>query len=191
MDDNYQRFSQVVHIDLSSFVPFKFPRSRVLKCPVELAISSSKKNFLSNYEAASDLRRRYSNFSATINTKCHSGQYSVVMWRKPEALANYFSNVFSSEYSDSWHSTNSPMSVNVTLYCLCLSKKLHPSTTEPYDGIPQLVYKKCHAFLSKPLTIMFNLSFLTGDLPKLWKHAIVTAIQKSPNSNLLSNFPTD
>ncbi|KAK6027792.1 hypothetical protein OSTOST_06175, partial [Ostertagia ostertagi] len=104
------------------------------------------------------------------------------MWRKPRTLANYFSNVFSLEYSDCWQLDYLPYVSECCTDCVfhphtvsAILKKLHPSTTEPYDGIPQLVYKKCHASLSKPLSIMFNLSFLTGDLPKLWKHAIVTS----------------
>lgn len=66
--------------------------------------------------------------------------------------------------------------------------RLNPSTSKPCDGISQIVYKRYHHSFSKPLAYLFNLSLLLGDIPQMWKEAIVTAILKTPGTNLLKKF---
>lgn len=66
--------------------------------------------------------------------------------------------------------------------------KLKPSCSEPYDGISQIIFKKCRAALSKPLAQIFNMSFFHGEVPYLWKQAIVTALPKTSRSCSVTNF---
>lgn len=116
---------------------------------------------------------------------------------KAEALGRYFASVFSTYVSSETRKqiTESgtrrfgmskiyfhPEEVSSVL------KKLNPSPGEPYDGIPQIVYRRCYKSLSKPLSFIFNISFLLGDVPQLWKEALVTPIPKVSENNLLSNF---
>ncbi|EYC16215.1 hypothetical protein Y032_0034g2863 [Ancylostoma ceylanicum] len=67
-------------------------------------------------------------------------------------------------------------------------KRLKPSLTETYDGIPQIVYRKCATSLAKPLTHIFNISMLLGEVPTTWKHAIVTAIPKNGRAKSAPEF---
>ena len=46
------------------------------------------------------------------------------------------------------------------------------------DGIHGMVLKSCAPSLAKPLTIMFNISFVTGIIPDDWKLASVVPIHK-------------
>ncbi|KAK6023132.1 hypothetical protein OSTOST_11146 [Ostertagia ostertagi] len=58
-------------------------------------------------------------------------------------------------------------------------KTLKCSTSATFDGIPQIIYKKCAISLYKPLAMIFNASLLFNEVPSLWKESIVTAIPKS------------
>ncbi|KAK6764801.1 hypothetical protein RB195_024937 [Necator americanus] len=115
---------------------------------------------------------------------------------KANALALHFASVFSSECSN-----NTPEIVGIgpiQQQCRAIFfhpsdiykylKSLKPSVSETYDGIPPIVYKECAATLCCPLAHIFNISMLLGEVPEVWKSAIVTAIPKSPGTNLLSNY---
>ncbi|KAK6743381.1 hypothetical protein RB195_010563 [Necator americanus] len=71
---------------------------------------------------------------------------------------------------------------------LTVLKRLNPSFTRPYDGIPQIVYQKCADVLCLPLAHIFNASLIFSEVPNIWKEALITAIPKKSNSNALSNF---
>ncbi|EYC02018.1 hypothetical protein Y032_0102g3432 [Ancylostoma ceylanicum] len=68
--------------------------------------------------------------------------------------------------------------------------KLKPSTADSFDGIPQIVYKKCALALYKPLTHIFYISLLLGEVPDLCETAIITFIPKlSPAMHVLNFTP--
>uniref|UniRef100_W6NRX8 RNA-directed DNA polymerase (Reverse transcriptase) domain containing protein n=1 Tax=Haemonchus contortus TaxID=6289 RepID=W6NRX8_HAECO len=62
------------------------------------------------------------------------------------------------------------------------------SASEPFDGLPQILFKECHTSLCKPLARLFNISFLLGEVPGLWKNAIVTAIPKQLEATKVSEY---
>lgn len=65
---------------------------------------------------------------------------------------------------------------------------LKDSSSIPFDGIPQIVFKKCAKNLCKPLSMIFNISFMFHTVPSMWKEALVTPIPKVANSNTLLNY---
>ena len=67
-------------------------------------------------------------------------------------------------------------------------KHLKPSLSEPYDGIPQVVYKECADVLCVPLAHIFNISMILGEVPQLWKEALVTAIPKCSPATSVSDY---
>ncbi|VDL64430.1 unnamed protein product [Nippostrongylus brasiliensis] len=117
---------------------------------------------------------------------------------KAEALGKYFSSVFTADDVTSSSNLRHPNSPSETVACndiyfhpteiSSLLQQLKPSLSIPIDGIPQIVYKKCHYSLSKPLSYLFNLSFYYGEVPQLWKQAIVTPIPKCSNASQVSDF---
>ncbi|EYC41325.1 hypothetical protein Y032_0573g156 [Ancylostoma ceylanicum] len=115
---------------------------------------------------------------------------------KAEALGEYFASVFAPASShESFRTvgiTGPFFSCNNIIFhpdeVAIILKNLKPSSSELYDGIPQIVYRKCASTLSKPLTHLLNLSMYFGEVPNLWKEAIVTAIPKSPTANLVTEF---
>ncbi|VDL73217.1 unnamed protein product [Nippostrongylus brasiliensis] len=118
---------------------------------------------------------------------------------KARALASHFASVFSVEdrslpvYSGEAEQTQYDVLEEFDILfqpheiSLILSS-LKPSITEPFDGIPPIVYKRCHKSLSLPLSYVFNASFIDGEVPSLWKHAIVVPIPKSSKASHLSEF---
>ena len=63
---------------------------------------------------------------------------------------------------------------------LLLLKDINPSKTAGPDGIHGMVLNNCASTLAKPLTIMFNISFVTGSgsIPNEWKLASVVPEHK-------------
>ncbi|KAK6755578.1 hypothetical protein RB195_014133 [Necator americanus] len=115
---------------------------------------------------------------------------------KTKAPAMHFANVFSSNCSDTIpeivgigpvQQQCSNMFFHPTDIYIHL-KSLEPSVSETYDGIPPIVYKECAAILSPPLAHIFNISLSLGEVPQVWKNAIVTVIPKSPGASTYTNL---
>ncbi|EYB97204.1 hypothetical protein Y032_0142g2297 [Ancylostoma ceylanicum] len=113
---------------------------------------------------------------------------------KADALGKYFASVFQDNPNNS-----PPTSFLSSIGHKCSEllihpeetlrflKNLKPSTTESFDGIPQIVYKKCALALYKPLTHIFNISLLLGEVPDLWRNAIITPIPKVSETKYVSD----
>ena len=71
---------------------------------------------------------------------------------------------------------------------LLLLKDINPSKAAGPDGIHGMVLKNCAPSLAKPLTIMFNISFVTGIIPDDWKLASVVPIHKKDEKGSVRNY---
>lgn len=115
---------------------------------------------------------------------------------KAEALAGFFVSVFNSgperTSCDFLNETMNSDSMHDLLIrprdVLRVLKTLKKSTSATFDGIPQIVYKKCANSLCKPLSIIFNISLMFNEVPSIWKEAIITAIPKDNSARCLSSF---
>ena len=56
------------------------------------------------------------------------------------------------------------------------------------DQIPSRIYKIASDILAYPLSLIFNVSMCTGEVPKDWKEANITAIFKKGSRTLPSNY---
>ena len=70
---------------------------------------------------------------------------------------------------------------------LLLLKDINPSKTAGPDGIHGMVLKNCASTLAKPLTIMFNISFVTRSIPNEWKLASVVPVHKKYEKGSVEN----
>ena len=69
-----------------------------------------------------------------------------------------------------------------------LLKDINPSKTAGPDGIHGVVLKNCSSTFSKPLTIMFYLSFVTGSIPNKWKLFSVVPVHKKDKKGSAKNY---
>ncbi|MCP4460429.1 MAG: reverse transcriptase family protein, partial [Cytophagales bacterium] len=67
-------------------------------------------------------------------------------------------------------------------------KKLNASKAAGPDGIHGKVLKSCAGSLAYPLSILFNLSFVTGCIPPDWKLASVVPVFKKDDKNSVENY---
>ncbi|EYC03347.1 hypothetical protein Y032_0094g2706 [Ancylostoma ceylanicum] len=152
--------------------------------------SSSSMTRLHNY-----VRHRIKPKTALSVLTDQLGRNCATDYDKAEALAQYFASVFSTESDSDVHSPN-PIPVvhscNDVFFhpteIYKLLKALKPSFSECYDGIPQVVYQKCADTLCKPLADLLNLSLHFGEVPTVWKEAIVTPIPKNSIANSVTDF---
>lgn len=117
--------------------------------------------------------------------------------QKAEAFAVYFSSIFSASnmtgvmpsisFSDRPHHRLSSIIFDHKDVMKYL-QALKDSSSIPFDGIPQIVLKKCAKNLCEPLSMSFNISFMFHTVPSMWKEALVTPIPKVANSNTLLNY---
>ena len=56
------------------------------------------------------------------------------------------------------------------------------------DGIAGIVLKKCASNLSYPMSILFDISFSTGQLPSDWKLANVVPVHKKGDKSNVENY---
>ena len=71
---------------------------------------------------------------------------------------------------------------------LLLLKDINPSKTAGPDGIHGMVLKNCASTLAKPLTIMFNISFVTGSIPNEWKLASIVPVHEKNEKGSVENY---
>ena len=67
-------------------------------------------------------------------------------------------------------------------------KSLPNKLSRTPDGLPALLLKKLAFGLSEPLCSLFNVSFNSGELPKIWLTAEVTAVYKKGLASNASNY---
>lgn len=56
------------------------------------------------------------------------------------------------------------------------------------DSISARILKECVQELSPPLTLLFNLSFISGKVPSLCKKANVTPVYKADANDVVENY---
>ena len=71
---------------------------------------------------------------------------------------------------------------------LLLLKGVNSSKAAGPDGIHGLVLKNCAAALCKPLTFLFNISFVTGCIPDEWKLASIVPVHKKADKGSVENY---
>ena len=59
-----------------------------------------------------------------------------------------------------------------------LLRNINPSKTAGPGSIHGTVLKNCASILAKPLSIMFNISYITGSIPNDWKLASIVPVHK-------------
>ena len=57
-----------------------------------------------------------------------------------------------------------------------LLKNLDPNKAQGPDEIHGKILKNCYSSLSKPLSMLFQLSYNTGTIPRKWKEANVVPV---------------
>ena len=72
-----------------------------------------------------------------------------------------------------------------TAQITCLLKNLDSNKAHGPDGIHSNILKKCYSSLSKPLAILFQLSYDTGTIPRKWKQANVVPVHKKKAQKLV------
>ena len=109
----------------------------------------------------------------------------------------HFNELFFNQYSlESKYDTEIDMESNDRFFdvkfheldVLLLLKNINPSKTAGPDGIHGMVLKNCASTLAKPLTIMFNISFVTGSIPNECKLASVVPVHKKYEKGSVENY---
>ena len=137
-----------------------------------------------NVEDSSDMSLISKKFWKYVKSKCKSSRIPETMkfgdqFRyKPLDQANMFNTYFFSQFSN-----RSSYDIEVDLRndhhkfndlefhaldVLLILKQTNSSKAAGPDGIDGMILKNCAASLAKPLTIMFNTSYVSGIIPEEW-----------------------
>ena len=66
-------------------------------------------------------------------------------------------------------------------------QKLNPRKAIGTDGVPSRILKNFASQLSKPLSVLFNLSFKLGRVPSIWKQANIAPVHKDGEKELVEH----
>ena len=156
-----------------------------------------------NVEDESDTSLISKKFWKYVKSKTNSTRIPETVWyknkfrSKPIDQANLFNEFFSDQFSlESKYDIEIDMESNDQFFdvkfheldVLLLLKDINPSKTAGPDGIHGMVLKNCASTLAKPLTIMFNISFVTGSIPNEWKLASVVPVHKKDEKGSVENY---
>lgn len=67
-------------------------------------------------------------------------------------------------------------------------KSINPGKAAGPDGIHGEILKKCAVSLAKPLSMLYNISFVTGCIPNDWKLATVVPVHKKDDKGDVENY---
>ena len=147
-----------------------------------------------NVEDESDTSLISKKFWKCVKSKTNSTRIPKTVWyknqvrSKPIDQANLFNEFFFDQFSlESKYDIEIGMESNDRFFdvnfheldILLLLKDINPSKTSGPDGIHGMVLKNCASTLAKPLTIMFNISFVTGSIQNEWKLVSVVPVHKT------------
>ena len=113
---------------------------------------------------------------------------------KAEVLANQFSSVYTIEPDKNFPAPNSPqreMVEDIVINMATVENKLASLKTNKSsgpDGIHPRVLKEIRGSISNPLSIIFNESLTTGEIPLDWKIATISAIYKKGKKDDAANY---
>ena len=105
----------------------------------------------------------------------------------PTEQANLFNDYFASQFSEpssydidiDMNSNNGFMDLRFHVFDVYLILKgINSSKAAGPDGIHGILLKNCASSLAAPLSMLFNLSFVTGCIPDEWKLASVVPVHK-------------
>ena len=138
-----------------------------------------------------------------IKSKSKSSRIPETIWYKNcyrtklVDQANLFNDYFFEQFSEkSYYDIDINMNKDVQfmnlqfheLDVLLLLKAVNSSKAAGPDGIHGIFLKNCAASLAKPLTLMFNISYVTGCIPDDWKLASIVPIHKKDEKGSVENY---
>ena len=144
------------------------------------------KNFWSYVKSTSNTSR--------IPTQVHRKEVYANDSKKQADLFNvYFYDQFSaaSVYNTDINLENDNNFIDFHFYPDQISnilKDIDTNKSPSPDGITGTVLKKCSYALSYPLSILFNISFASGQLPQDWKLANVVSVHRKGNKADIENY---
>ena len=156
-----------------------------------------------NVEDDSDPSLISKKFWRHVQSKTKSTRIPETVWyksrfrTKPLDQANLFNEYFSDQFSsESQYNIQIDMGNNNSfldlkfhqLDILLLLRQINPSKAAGPDGIHGMVLKNCAPALAKPLTLLFNISFVSGIIPDDWKLASVVPVHKKDSKGSVENY---
>ena len=132
---------------------------------------------------------------AVASLKLSDGSIAYTDKEKCEALSLFFQSVFTKESLDDIPEIRSTQPAtrleDITISLSDVEERLRalkPGKAADIDDIKPLLLKRCAAVLARPLTILFQKSFDTGELPTGWKKALIKAIFKKGDHHSVGNY---
>ena len=133
-------------------------------------------------------------------TKCgripDTVQYNSRFRTKAKDKSELFNTFFCAQFSDA---SSYDVDINFSenpLYDIFITpsdvyeilRKIKPSKAPGPDGISGHVLKNCCTTLGLPLSMLFNLSYQTGQIPQEWRNANVVPIHKKKDKSNVENY---
>ena len=141
-------------------------------------------------------------FHKHVKSKSKSTRIPETVWYKNKFRnkladqADLFNNFFYEQFSDS-----SKYDINIDmkndkfgdlkfheLDTLLLLRDINPAKAAGPDGFHGTLLKNCASSLAKPLTILFNVSYVTGCIPDDWKLASIVPVHKKGDKGSVENY---
>ena len=133
-----------------------------------------------------------SGISPLLNSR---GEFEHSAHAKATLLNDYFSSVFTVD-NDVIDPGRLPSKIDSIMSPVFFTpaavkkhiKHLRNNASPGPDGVPAEFYKVTASFVSFPLSVIFNISVQTGELPSIWKHACITPVFKKGSPSDPSNY---
>ena len=184
-------------IDSSAKTAYKVVENQYRKASKEYVKQQEEKVILSNNRNClyKFINKKLGKTNQIPPLRSSNNQLVIDSTEKANIFNSYFASIFHTDNGSNpplsmltsnieempfFHIT--PNDVQIAINSIKISASRTP------DNIPAIYIKKAAKHLIKPLADFFNFSLCTGQVPKLWKEAIVVPIHKKGLKNDPSNF---
>jgi hypothetical protein len=142
----------------------------------------------------------YNYFSSSKPTKCtfsiKDSQGSIITEDRgvAQSFNSFFSSVFLPKDANAdlpQHGDDTPSLTTADFDEAAVFRQLsnlNPNKSAGRDGVHSAILHGCAKSLAKPLSIIFNLSFTTGVVPRDWRTAVVVPIHKKGSRTSVENY---
>ena len=160
-----------------------------MECKVADSIKSNQKAFWSYVNKSVKVK------PAVESLKLEDGSVAFTDKEKSNALSSFFQSVYTKENLDDIPVMR-PVQVATRLEDIRVTaaeverrlKALKPGKAPGIDEMKPLLLKKCAAVLAEPLRILFQRSLDTGELPSVWKKALIKTIFKKGDHHSVGKY---
>jgi len=163
----------------------KFLEADILAEKINVIIRNNQSELLSNLTSQSTRK-----LWAAVNSKYRGCNSHIPKHVSAGCLNEFFAKISTGEHTNPevYYSSAAKCDVEISDYQIETILRCVKRTSSGWDGLPSWLFKKCSVELASVVTHLINYSINVGQIPGIWRTAIVTPVPKVSQPAACSDY---